>query len=351
MKQMNSLLYKSLTGCNINSCWLKLLLLLLFPGIQILYGQNVGIGTNTPSQKFTIQTPAAVSRWGLIHTDSTIGIGTYVGSFGGFSYGSLGTSSEHSFGFFTNGPFTAPKLTIHRNKWVGLGTTDPLAPLHIANSSVFEPTTMVIGRNHTAGGYTAMYMGNTANRNGYNYIQSVDNSGVSFGMLALNPYGGMVSVGVGGTVVNHRVYGDVNVGQDMYVSGKLIRPATGSVNLLPMCMGVVNSDGTILSGTGNFTATHTGTGSYEISINGETFTSANQNNYAILITTNSSNHVASYSFFFNNNININIYNNRLHYTNRSCSSLGACPEQSSTIEFINQGDPSNSGFNFMVFKL
>lgn len=34
--------------------------------------------------------------------------------------------------------------------------------------------------------------------------------------------------------------------------GKLSRPATGAIDLLPICMGLVNYDGTIINGTGNF---------------------------------------------------------------------------------------------------
>lgn len=64
---------------------------------------RVGIGTTTPSEKLTVRTPTA--NYGLIHTDDTTTIGTYVNSSGGF----VGTRSNHSLHLLVNG---ATRLTI-----------------------------------------------------------------------------------------------------------------------------------------------------------------------------------------------------------------------------------------------
>jgi hypothetical protein len=57
---------------------------------------NVGIGTTAPAFRFTVKTPT--SSYGMVHTDGTIVVGSYVGGGGGW----FGTKSNHSLSFFTN---------------------------------------------------------------------------------------------------------------------------------------------------------------------------------------------------------------------------------------------------------
>jgi len=59
---------------------------------------NVGIGTMAPNFRLTVKT--GTSSYGLIHTDGTVSVGTFVG--GSTGGGWIGTRSNHSLSFFTN---------------------------------------------------------------------------------------------------------------------------------------------------------------------------------------------------------------------------------------------------------
>jgi hypothetical protein len=73
---------------------------------------NVGIGTTAPEQKLTVET--AASRYGLLHTDGTRKLATYVDSNGTW----LGSISNHSVRFFTN---ATEKMIINFDGNVGIG--------------------------------------------------------------------------------------------------------------------------------------------------------------------------------------------------------------------------------------
>lgn len=76
---------------------------------------RVGIGTTTPSDKLTVRT--STSAYGIVHTDGTIKLSTYVG--GSDSAGYLGTQSNHPLGLITNG---LVKVTIDTGGTVRLST-------------------------------------------------------------------------------------------------------------------------------------------------------------------------------------------------------------------------------------
>lgn len=67
---------------------------------------NVGIGTSTPADLFTVQ--SASNSFGITHTDGTIKITTFVG--GGSGGGWMGTQSNHPFHIYTNNNVT-PNVT------------------------------------------------------------------------------------------------------------------------------------------------------------------------------------------------------------------------------------------------
>ena len=64
--------------------------------------------------------------------------------------------------------------------------------------------------------------------------------------------------------------GSATISGNAMVTGEVRRPSTGSANLLPICFGSVNLIGAIQSGSGNFTITWNGAGTYTLAINGET---------------------------------------------------------------------------------
>ena len=70
---------------------------------------NIGIGTNTPSEKLTIL--SAYDTYGLTLTDGNIKISSYIGKGQGAWFG---TQSNHPFHLYTNGNGT-PNITFHQN--------------------------------------------------------------------------------------------------------------------------------------------------------------------------------------------------------------------------------------------
>lgn len=71
---------------------------------------NVGIGTNTPAQLLTIQSP--VNSYGITHTDDNIRLSTFLG--GGLGGAWIGTQSDHDFHIYTNSG-TVPNVSVNRN--------------------------------------------------------------------------------------------------------------------------------------------------------------------------------------------------------------------------------------------
>jgi len=60
----------------------------------------------------------------------------------------------------------------------------------------------------------------------------------------------------------------INSSGDIDIDGKVTRSAvTGPSSLVPVCYGLVQLDGSILSGTGNFTVSHPSTGRYVVTCN------------------------------------------------------------------------------------
>ena len=69
-------------------------------------GTKVGIGTSAPTDRLTVQT--ATDRYGFVHSDGTITVGSYVG--GSTNGGWYGTKSNHPLSFFVNNG--GPSMTI-----------------------------------------------------------------------------------------------------------------------------------------------------------------------------------------------------------------------------------------------
>jgi hypothetical protein len=77
---------------------------------------NIGIDTtSTPTAKFTVN----ASGYGIVQTNGTVDVGSYLTSFGGW----FGTRSNHPLYFFTND--SSPRMTIDTAGNVGIGTLTP----------------------------------------------------------------------------------------------------------------------------------------------------------------------------------------------------------------------------------
>ena len=114
-------------------------------------GTNVGIGTTTPTQFFTIQK----SGIGFTQTDGTTEIGTYV-STSGNAY--LQTNTNHPLHLTVNGGL--PKLTVATNGMIGIGTMTPTAPLEVkSTSSATEPQLRL--RNNAGDGFARLNFQNS----------------------------------------------------------------------------------------------------------------------------------------------------------------------------------------------
>ena len=101
-----------------------------------LDAQNVGIGTVNPPYKVTVRTIG--NSWGLVHTDSTVTMGSFIYSDGRAEFG---TRSNHPFYLFANNLDAPPAITIESNGTnVGIGNIAPLYNLdkHSAGNAQFN---------------------------------------------------------------------------------------------------------------------------------------------------------------------------------------------------------------------
>ncbi len=227
--------------------------LILVGMVQLLaigtsYSQNIGIGTNTPIEKFTIFTP--LNRWGLLHTDGTIQIGSFTNQFFG---GYLGTKSNHSLNLVTNG---SPGLTLHTTGNLSVGTLFSDARLHVSNS--LGSTDLVLGRRFLNDGSTSLKLGTSALTNGYAFIQSGPAAAANtYSDLVINEVGGRVGIGTNSPGAKLEVAGSI------MVSGRITRPDGIIYSMIPICVGVALASGGLRGHSGGVIAsTHTSVGVY-----------------------------------------------------------------------------------------
>lgn len=95
-----------------------------------------------------------------------------------------------------------------------------------------------------------------------------------------------------------RVFGDLDV------DAEINRKATGNANMVPIAYGTVESNGNILTGTGNFTASVSGS-VFTVCVNGETL---NQNNTVCSISPFSTASRNSSIIISGGNLNVRIFN-------------------------------------------
>ena len=239
--------------------------------------QNVGIGTITPTDKFSIVN--ALPGYGVTHTYGPVTMGTYISNL----YGQFGTKTNHPLQFFTNNGNA--QLTLLQNGNFGINTILPTAKLHVVGGITTEGTaasftfmdandntkgykwyaiggnaylfrshapagnaivvlangdigfnttqaqtnlhinpagagSILIGTNRSSGGYTILEMGITSQSGGKAYIQSTNASGISYGDLHLNPNGGYIGINMATTA---SVFAPVDIQQSSATRGLRLR--------------------------------------------------------------------------------------------------------------------------------
>lgn len=135
-------------------------------------------------------------------TDSTVpgGLLNVANGFGSFAAGNRAQALHDGTFVWADSqgiPFasTAPdQFLIRAAGGVGVGTTNPVAPLQVANRNGAGES-LVLGVDPHAGGYTALSLGLSAAKDGYAWLQAIKDSGTNFGNLVLNPSSGNVGIG------------------------------------------------------------------------------------------------------------------------------------------------------------
>jgi len=122
------------------------------PQVTLLPTGLVGIGTDAPADKLTVQT----SGYGLTHTNGTATIGTWIGNFGGITTAKIGTKSNHSLNFFTAN--ASPQLTLSTTGNLGVGTESPTEKLTVQTA----PNSYGISHRTSGGSILATYIGGTS---------------------------------------------------------------------------------------------------------------------------------------------------------------------------------------------
>jgi trimeric autotransporter adhesin len=98
-------------------------------GITLHTAGNVGIGSASPSVKLEVQT--ADSKWGIVHTNGTVRVGTYVGSTGGWIATQTNSPLYFCTGLLNSGGNGSAQMTLLLNGNFGIGTLSPAYKLSV----------------------------------------------------------------------------------------------------------------------------------------------------------------------------------------------------------------------------
>jgi hypothetical protein len=248
----------------------------------VLKNGNTGIGTQTPLKLLHLS--AGVSGASPVssalavledNADASINLITpnanesaiYFGNAANAQHGGIVYNADNlnEMSFRTNGNIT--RAVLNNVGDLGIGKNTPNARIHVSNGSssgIYHNQADIIieDDNHA-------------------YIQFSCPSSFAGGLLAgtniddirsalLFLADSSVVIRAGGNFTRLTV--DKN-GNSTF-TGEIRRPSTTTANLVPICYGSVDDNGAILSGTGNFSVTHTSTGVYTIDIDDESYTNS-----------------------------------------------------------------------------
>jgi len=156
---------------------------------------------------------------------------------------------------------------------VGIGTNLPSGRLQIEHRSSFFNPTLSLFDSTTTGGPIILFRNSggartwliratlnhsLANSDALDFI----NNGTTLARLVNSG-----NFGIGTTFPDEKL----DVAGSIKLSGKLKHSSTGNNNLVPIAYGNISGTGVMNSGSGNFSASRTTTGTYSITITGEVY--------------------------------------------------------------------------------
>ncbi|HEY3386775.1 MAG TPA: hypothetical protein VGK46_09705 [Saprospiraceae bacterium] len=243
---------------------------------------RMGVGTTAPKRLLHVSngssgvTPHS-SSCGVFEDDANVSISLitpdanesaiFFGNAASSTHGGIVYNSTvpNGLAFRTNGNST--KAVINDIGDMGIGDTSPNAKLHVSKgtsgSTYFSTAGIVVEDNSDV------------------YLQFAAPSPEETGLISSSELTTMragiifrpdssVQIRAGGNTTKFSVDKSGNTN----AVGEIRRSATGAANMVPICYGSVDANGTILSGSGNFSVTTTPPGYYEITITGETYSNS-----------------------------------------------------------------------------
>jgi hypothetical protein len=215
---------------------------------------------------------------------------------------------------------------------VGIGTTAPTNKLHVVLNDPGGAPAAVLLENigGPSVGEATLALKNIATGDSSWMIGLNETNHLSFAIgtqlvggttkMFLNANG---NLGLGTTSPSEKldVIGNIRSSGNVNVTGDVTRPSTGSANLIPICYGHVSAVGLIDNGTGNFTVAHPSTGSYTITITGESYSFIS---YGTIVTPVGLSPLMTSTFSSGSSLTVRIFNS--------------------------SGTPTDSNFNFVVYK-
>jgi len=256
---------------------------------QFIQAQSVGIGTTTPDAKSQLDIrsttkglliPSMTTSQRLAITVSTSGpngLLVYDTDRNQFYHYTGTTWTPILNGDYWSRPITSRSRIVNVNDSIGIGTISPTEWLDV-DGNIRSRNNLLVDNNITASGTSLLSGDVTTNSdliiNNSTATLQLKSSSVNKGYFQLSGDNVRMGTNSGNSTGNLiiRMNGSdrvtVNAAGDIDLDGKITRSSvTGANSLLPVCFGLIDDAGTILSGSGNFTVSHTGDGVYRITCN------------------------------------------------------------------------------------
>ncbi len=234
-----------------------------------------GIGTSTPTARLQINHSSSSTFPTLKLYDSAINIGPVIqfANAGGPQVWQIQSTINNATDRMDITYTGSVMTSLNNNGNFGIGTFTPQYKLQLnnttANSVHAHFTNLTTGSIFSDG----LIIG--VNSAGNASITNQESTKLYLGTAGVNRVTitetGRVGIGIDPPTESLDINGNFNASGLIRVTGEVNRPATGTAHLLPVAYGNISSTGFINAGSGNITATRTGTGNYNIAITGESY--------------------------------------------------------------------------------